>query len=85
MKSGMLKASSWVTDYIRQHSIQVDGDLEKIRRVATISANNDPEIGDLIVECLEKVGLDGVLTADMSSGLENVIDVVEGMKIDRDW
>lgn len=85
MKSGMLKASSWVTDYIRQHSIQVDGDLEKIRRVATISANNDPEIGDLIVECLEKVGLDGVLTADMSSGLENVIDVVEGMKIDRGW
>lgn len=85
VKSGMLKATAWVTDYIRKNSIQIDGDLEKIRRVATISANNDPEIGDLIVECLEKVGLDGVLTADMSSGLENVVDVVEGMKIDRGW
>ena len=85
MKAGMLKASSWVTDYIREHAVQVDGDLEKIRRVATISANNDPEIGDLIVSCLETVGLNGVLTAEMSSGLENVIDVVEGMKIDRGW
>lgn len=85
MKSGMLKAAHWVTEYIKDHATQVDGDLEKIRQVATISANNDTEIGDLIVTCLEKVGLDGVLTADMSSGLENVIDVVEGMKIDRGW
>lgn len=85
MKSGMLKASGWVTNYIHSHATQVDGDLEKIRQVATISANNDTEIGDLIVTCLEKVGLDGVLTADMSSGLDNVIDVVEGMKIDRGW
>lgn len=85
MKSGMLKTVSWVTDYIKNHAVQVDGDLEKIRRVATISANNDPEIGDLIVDCFEKVGLHGVITADMSSGLENSIDVVEGMKIDRGW
>ena len=85
MKSGMLKTVQWVTDYIRQNSVQVEGDLEKIRRVATISANNDSEIGNLIVECLEKVGLEGVLTADMSSGLENVVDVVEGMKIERGW
>lgn len=85
MKSGMLKAAHWVTEYIKDHATQVEGDLEKIRQVATISANNDTEIGDLIVTCLEKVGLDGVLTADMSSGLENVIDVVEGMKIDRGW
>lgn len=85
MKSGMLKTVQWVTEYIKDHSVQVEGDLEKIRRVATISANNDSEIGNLIVECLEKVGLEGVLTADMSSGLENVVDVVEGMKIDRGW
>ena len=65
MKSGMLKTVQWVTDYIRQNAVQVEGDLEKIRRVATISANNDSEIGNLIVECLEKVGLEGVLTADM--------------------
>lgn len=85
MKSGMLKTVQWVTEYIKNNSVQVEGDLEKIRRVATISANNDSEIGNLIVECLEKVGLEGVLTAEMSSGLENVVDVVEGMKIERGW
>ena len=85
MKSGMLKTVQWVTDYIRRNAVQVEGDLEKIRRVATISANNDSEIGDLIVDCFERVGLEGVLTADMSSGLDNVVDVVEGMKIERGW
>ena len=66
-------------------NISVDGDLEKIRKVATISANNDPEVGDLIVSCMEKVGQDGVITADVSSGLDTTIDVVQGLKIDRGW
>lgn len=59
--------------------------LEKIRKVATISANNDPEVGDLIVSCMEKVGQDGVITADVSSGLDTTIDVVQWLKIDRGW
>lgn len=85
IKAGMDKAVSWVSDYIREHSIQVDGDLEKIRRVATISANNDPEVGDLIVKAMEKVGTSGVIVAEGSSGLDTSIEVVEGFKISRGW
>lgn len=85
VKSGMDKAVSWVTDYIREKSIPVEGDLEKIRRVATISANNDPSVGNLIVECMEKVGAEGVIVADKTSGLETMIEVVEGFKVERGW
>lgn len=85
IKDGMEKASEWVKNYIKENSIPVEGDLEKIRRVATISANNDPEVGNLIVECMEKVGTDGVIVADVTSGLDTTIDVVEGFKIERGW
>lgn len=85
VKSGMLKAQKWITNYISKNSIQIDGDLEKIRKVATISANNDPEIGDLIVSCMEKVGVDGVITSDFSSGLDTTIEVTTGLKIERGW
>lgn len=85
IKSGMLKAGKWMSQYIKDHSIQVDGDLEKIRKVATISSNNDPEVGNLIIECMKKVGTDGVITADLASGLDTVIDVTNGMKLPRGW
>lgn len=85
IKSGMLKAEKWMSDYIKKNSIPIDGDLEKIRKVATISANNDPEVGDLVVECMEKVGIDGLITADLTSGLDTVIDVTTGMKLERGW
>ena len=85
LKSGMLKAGRWMKDYIAQNAIPVDGDLEKIRKVATISANNDPEVGDLVVSCMEKVGIHGVLTADVTSNLETEIDVTTGMKLERGW
>lgn len=85
VKSGMLKAGKWMTEYIKRNSIPVDNDMEKIRKVATISANNDPTIGNLVVECMEKVGMLGIITADFSSGLETTIDVTTGMKLDRGW
>ena len=85
IKSGMLKAGNWVKDFIKKNSIEIGDDLEKIRRVATISANNDPEVGNLVVECMEKVGIDGVITADLCSGLDTVIDVTTGMKLNRGW
>jgi len=85
IKSGMLKAGKWMNDYIKGKSIQVDGDLEKIRKVATISANNDPEIGNLIVECMEKVGESGVITSELGKGLETTIDITLGMKLSRGW
>lgn len=85
IKEGMDMAVKSVTEFIKINSIQVDGDLEKIRKVATISANNDPKVGDLIVEAMEKVGENGVIVADLSSGLDTNIEVVEGFKIDRGW
>ena len=85
IKSGMLKAGKWMGNYIKTKSIPIDGDLDKIRKVATISANNDPEIGDRIVSGFEKVGVDGILTAEMSSDLETTIKVTAGMKLSRGW
>lgn len=85
MKSGILKAGEWVKKYVKEKAISIDGDLEKIRKVATISANNDPQIGDLIVECMDKVGINGVITADLYSGLETTVDITTGMKLDRGW
>lgn len=85
VKSGMLKAEKWMKDFISKNSIPVDGDLNKIEHVATISANNDPEVGKLVVECMKKVGIDGIITADLSSGLETTIDVTTGIKLNRGW
>lgn len=85
IKDGMEAAGKWVSEYIKNHSDQVNGDLEKIKQVATISANNDPEIGGLITECMEKVGINGVITADMSYSLDTTIEVINGMKIERGW
>ena len=85
VKSGMLKAGKWMTEYIKSKAISVDGDLEKIRKVATISATNDSEVGDLIVKCMEKVGEDGIITAELSSDLDTTIDITTGMKLDRGW
>lgn len=85
VKSGMMKASKWITDYIAKNAIPIEGDLEKIRKVATISANNDPVIGNLVVECMEKVGTDGVITADLSYSIDTTVDITTGMKLDRGW
>jgi chaperonin GroEL len=85
IKSGMLKAQKWMTQFIEKNATKIDGNLDLIREVATISANNDPEVGNLVVQCMEKVGVNGVLTADMASGLDTVIDVTTGMKIERGW
>ncbi len=85
IKSGMLKAGRWMGEYIQKHSTPIAGDLEKIRKVATISANNDPAVGDLIVDGFKEVGVNGILTAELSSGLDTTIKVTTGMKLSRGW
>ena len=85
LKAGMLKAGKWLTNYIKENSIEINGDLEKIRKVATISANNDPEVGDLIVQAFKSVGLNGLVTAEASSSLDTSVDITTGMKLDRGW
>lgn len=85
VKRGMEMAAREITETIKSSSVAVDNDLEKIRQVATVSANNDSTVGDLIVECMEKVGINGVITADVSKGIETKIDVTTGFKISRGW
>lgn len=85
IKSGMLKAEKWMKEYIKSRAIQVDGDLEKIRMVATVSANNDPSIGNLVIEGMKKVGVNGLITVDTTAGLDTVIEVTTGMKLTRGW
>lgn len=85
LKSGLNKAGEWVKEYIKNHATPIDGDLDKIQKVATISANNDSEVGNLVVQGLQAVGLEGLVTADMASGLETVIEITQGMKLDRGW
>lgn len=85
VKVGMQAALKEVTKYIQDNSVPVDGDLDKIHRVATISANNDSTIGDLIIDCMKKVGINGVITADIGNSLEDKVDVTSGFKIDRGW
>lgn len=57
----------------------------EIRQIATISANNDPEIGKIISEAMEKVGKDGIITVSEAKGIETILDVVEGMQFDKGY
>ena len=84
LKEGIYKAQKVVVDYLKQISTSVK-DKERISQVGTISGNNDPEIGNLISEAMEKVGREGVITVEEARGLETTLDVVEGMQFDRGY
>ena len=81
LKRGIDKATSVVVEELRKQAIQVDGDLEKIRSIGSISANNDEEIGNLLADAISKVPSDGVISVDEHNGLDTYVDVVEGMQI----
>ena len=85
IKSGMLKAGKWVENYIKSVATPINGDFDLIGKVATISANNDPEVGNLVVQGMKTVGINGLLTTDAASGLDTIIDITTGMKLDRGW
>ena len=86
LKKGMDKAVKDVVKAIEHHSQEVGDDWEKIRQVATISANNDKAIGDTITEALQLVKKDGLVTVEMGSTSGDVnIRFTEGMQIDKGW
>ena len=84
IKRGIEKAVSVVVDSLQELSQETSG-KEEIAQVAAISATNDPAIGDLIADAMEKVGKDGVITVEEAKSLDTNLDVVEGMQFDRGY
>jgi len=85
IKRGIDTAVAKIVEEIRKLSQSVAGDLNKIRQVGTISANNDKSIGDKIAEAMDKVGKDGVITVEESKTIETTLEIVEGMQFDRGY
>ena len=85
LKRGIDKAVKAVVEYIGKNAEKVDDNYDKIEQVATVSANNDPEIGRLLAEAFRKVSKDGVITIEESKSRETYIGVVEGMQFDRGY
>lgn len=85
LKRGIDKAVEAVVANLKTQSVNVGNDNEKIRQVATISANNDAEIGKLIADAMKRVGKEGVITVEEAKGTETYSDVVEGMQFDRGY
>ena len=85
LKRGIDKAVGVVVDSLRKQSQTVGTDIAKIEQVATISANNDHNIGKLIAEAMAKVNKEGVITVEEAKGTETHVEVVEGMQFDRGY
>ncbi|HEX9893102.1 MAG TPA: chaperonin GroEL [Gemmatimonadales bacterium] len=84
LKRGIDRAVDAVVEDLKRLSVPTAGKKE-IAQVGTISANNDPEIGKLIAEAMEKVGKDGVITVEEAKGLETTLETVDGMQFDRGY
>ena len=84
LKRGIDKAVAAAVDKIQEAATPC-ADTKAIAQVGTISANSDTQVGDIIAEAMDKVGKEGVITVEEGSGLENELDVVEGMQFDRGY
>lgn len=84
MKSGIEKAVAEITERLHKMSIKIK-DKSEMANVATIAANNDRSIGNLLADAMEKVGKDGVVTVDEGKSLHDELELVEGMQFDRGY
>tara|TARA_R110002012_G_scaffold321809_1_gene551520 strand:+ start:20654 stop:22300 length:1647 start_codon:yes stop_codon:yes gene_type:complete len=85
LKRGIDKAVEAIVADLAKQAKQVGNSSEKIKQVASISANNDETIGDLIAKAFSKVGKEGVITVEEAKGMDTYVDVVEGMQFDRGY
>ena len=85
LKRGIDKAVGYVVSHLESSATSVGESSDRIKQVASISANNDNEIGDLIAHAFNKVGKEGVITVEEAKGMETYVDVVEGMQFDRGY
>ena len=85
LKRGIDKAVTRVVDFIKENAEVVGDNYDKIEQVATVSANNDKEIGKLLADAMRKVSKDGVITIEESKSRDTHIGVVEGMQFDRGY
>ncbi|WP_445381262.1 chaperonin GroEL [Robiginitalea sp. IMCC43444] len=85
LKRGIDKAVEAIVENLSSQSKKVGDSSEKIKQVASISANNDETIGELIAEAFNKVGKEGVITVEEAKGTDTYVDVVEGMQFDRGY
>ena len=83
LKKGIERAVGIVTKELGKQAIVVGSDYDKIKQIATISANNDTVIGELIADAFQKVGTDGVITVEESKGIQTSMELVEGMQFDK--
>jgi chaperonin GroEL len=85
LKRGIEKAVKAIIEDLNQQKREIGDDNDRIKQVATVSANNDPAIGDLIAEAMLKVKQEGVITIEEAKGIETYVDIVEGMQFDRGY
>jgi len=85
LKRGIDKAVEAIVKNLREQSQEVGNNSDKIKQVASISANNDDTIGDLISQAFDKVGKEGVITVEEAKGTTTYVDIVEGMQFDRGY
>ncbi|UCG59506.1 MAG: chaperonin GroEL [Phycisphaerales bacterium] len=84
IQRGINKAAEAATDLIRSVSVPVKGH-DDIAKVATISANNDPDVGEILADAIDQVGKEGVIEVEEGKGMENELNVVEGMQFDKGY
>ncbi|MGV8944982.1 MAG: chaperonin GroEL [Lutibacter sp.] len=85
LKRGIDKAVAAIVEDLKKQSQEVGNNSDKIKQVASISANNDETIGELIAQAFKKVGKEGVITVEEAKGTSTYVDIVEGMQFDRGY